>query len=60
MPGSRGYHYIIHARCGTIKYPEARALKKETGRAIGMFIFEELLCRWGCIPEIVSDNGSVI
>jgi hypothetical protein len=30
----------------------------ETGRTIGAFIFEEILCRWGAVEEIVTDNGT--
>src|SRR5882724_1164667 len=33
-------------------------LRRETGRALGAFIFEEVLCRWGGIEEIVTDNGT--
>jgi hypothetical protein len=33
-------------------------LRKETGRTLGAFIFEEILCRWGGIEEIVTDNGT--
>jgi hypothetical protein len=32
-------------------------LRSENGRAIGSFIFEEILCRWGAVEEIVTDNG---
>jgi len=35
-------------------------LKKETGVGIGRFIFESLLCRWGGIETIVTDNGVLI
>jgi hypothetical protein len=31
-------------------------LKTETGRTLGAFIFEEILCRWGAVEEIVTDN----
>jgi hypothetical protein len=34
-------------------------LRKETGRTLGAFLFEEILCRWGAIEEIVSDNGTL-
>jgi hypothetical protein len=34
-------------------------LQVETGRTIGTFIFEEILCRWGAVEEIVMDNGTV-
>jgi hypothetical protein len=33
-------------------------LKTETGRTLGAFIFEEILCRWGAVEEIVMDNGT--
>jgi len=33
-------------------------LQVETGRTIGTFIFEEILCCWGAVSEIVTDNGS--
>jgi len=33
-------------------------LRHETGCTLGAFIFEEVLCHWGGIEEIVTDNGS--
>jgi len=32
-------------------------LRKETAHAIGEWIFQDVLCRWGTLCEIVSDNG---
>jgi hypothetical protein len=32
-------------------------LRKETGAAISTFIFKEILCQWGALQEIVTDNG---
>ena len=29
----------------------------ETGKTIGEFLFQEVLCRWGGLAEIVTDNG---
>jgi len=26
-------------------------------RPLGIFIFEEILCRWGRVAEIMTDNG---
>jgi hypothetical protein len=57
MPRAGGYRYIVQARCSLTSYPEFRMLRKETGAAIGTFIFEEILCRWGALEEIVTDNG---
>ena len=40
--------------------PRVGECKKETGVGIGRFIFESLLCRWGGIETIVTDNGVLI
>ena len=32
-------------------------LRKETAQALGDWIFQDILCRWGALVEIVSDNG---
>jgi hypothetical protein len=32
-------------------------LHKEYTKSLGPFIFEDLLCRWGPITKIVTDNG---
>jgi hypothetical protein len=57
MPRAGGFRYIVQARCSLTSYPEFKMLRKETGAALGTFIFEDLLCRWGCLEEIVTDNG---
>jgi len=58
MPAARGFSYIVQARCSLTAWPEWRMLRSETARTIGSFIFEELLCRWGGLEEIVTDNGT--
>ena len=55
MPGK--YKYLAHARCATTSWPEARALTSETGKTLGEFIYQDLLCRWGAVSEIITDNG---
>ncbi|KAJ3571153.1 hypothetical protein NP233_g3932 [Leucocoprinus birnbaumii] len=57
MPKSNGFRYIVHARCSLSSYPEFRMLRAENARTLGTFIFEDILCRWGAIEEIVTDNG---
>jgi len=52
-----GYRYIAQARCLLTAWPEWRALRVETRCTIGAFIFKEILCRWGAVQEIVTDNG---
>ena len=32
-------------------------LRKETAQALGDWIFQDIICRWGALVKIVSDNG---
>ena len=57
MPKAGGFSYIIQARCSLISYPEFRLLCQETAVAIGKFIFNDILCQWGAVEELVTDNG---
>lgn len=57
MPKSEGHRYLVQARCSLTSYPEFRALKAENARTISRFIYEDILCRWGALEEIVTDNG---
>jgi transposase InsO family protein len=38
-------------------YPEFRLLHSENTSALAAFIFKDILCRWGIIEELVTDNG---
>ena len=58
MPPAAGFRYIVQARCLLTAWPEWRTLHTETGRTLGAFIFEDILCRWGAVDEIITDNGS--
>jgi hypothetical protein len=58
MPRAGSYRYVIHCRCAFSSWPEARATSAETGQIIGDFIFKEILCRWGALAELVTDNGT--
>jgi hypothetical protein len=58
MPPSGAYKYIVQARCSLSYYPEFRMLRAETARTLGDWIYEDILCRWGSLREIVTDNGS--
>jgi hypothetical protein len=58
MPTSNGFRYIAQGRCSLIHYPEFRMLRQETGRSLGDWIYEDILCRWGSLREIVTDNGA--
>jgi hypothetical protein len=58
MPKVGSYRYVLHARCSTISYSEAKATTSENGTATGNFLLFEVLCRWGAISELVTDNGA--
>jgi hypothetical protein len=57
MPTAQGYQYIVVARDDLTKYVEGRALRKATAQAIAKFALEDLIYRYGCIRQIVTDNG---
>ena len=57
LPASRSYKYLVQGRCSLTHYPEFRMLRSENAQAIGDWIFEDVLCRWGALTDIVTDNG---
>lgn len=58
LPPSQRYKYLVQAQCSLSTFPEWAALRRETGRAIGEWIYINLLCRWGALLEIITDNGT--
>ena len=56
----KDYNAVTVARCGLTGWPEARALVVEDAKTLGEWIFEDILCRWGCLKEIITDNGPAI
>jgi hypothetical protein len=58
MPPAAGFRYIVQAHCSLSAWPEWRALRVETARTLAAFVFEDILCRWGALEEIVTDNGA--
>jgi hypothetical protein len=32
-------------------------LRAETARTLGDWIYEDILCRWGSLRDIITDNG---
>jgi hypothetical protein len=58
MPLSGGFKYIVQGRCSLTTYPEWRKLRRENATTLGDWIFEEIICRWGSLYEVVTDNGT--
>jgi len=57
MPKAQGYRYVVAARDNLSGAAEGCKLKKASAAAVSQFIYEEIICRYGNILEIVTDNG---
>ena len=57
LPASFGKKYIIQGHCWLCTWPEFRTLTKENATALRDWMFQDLICRWGALYEIVTDNG---
>lgn len=56
-PASNGHKLITHGRCRYTSWAEARALRDEKAKSIALWMYEDILCRWGGLRIIVTDNG---
>src|ERR1700753_3031656 len=54
---SNGHKYVISARDALSRWLESKGLRAENAAAIGLFLLEYIICRWGCPKEIVTDNA---
>lgn len=57
MPDSKGYRCIIAARDDLTQAAEGRALKNKKAKTVARFLWTQILCRYGAIAQIVTDNG---
>ena len=57
MSQTAGYQYIVQARCALTAYPEWRMLCSENASTLASFIFEHILCHWGTLADIVTNNS---
>jgi hypothetical protein len=57
MPRNGNYRYVHHARDALTSYPEGRAATSDSAKVIADFIFQDILCRWGGLAELVTDNA---
>jgi hypothetical protein len=58
MPlGVNKYKYIVAAQDDLTQAAEGRALKKNNSKNVAAFLWEEIICRYGSIGKIVTDNG---
>lgn len=55
---SRRNKYILVATDYVTKWAEAKALPDNSAKSTAWFVFEQIIARFGCPLEIVSDQGS--
>ncbi len=60
IPKAYGYHYIIATRDNLIHVAEGQALHKADAKAIAKFFWKEIICWYGHIAEVVTDNNSEV
>jgi len=58
MPTSGGFKYIVDLRDDLSGWLEAKMLTRATSKNIAKFLFEDVMCRFGCILQLTTDNGS--
>lgn len=52
-----GFKYIITAMDYFSKNMEMRAIKAKSAKEVALFIYEEVICRWGSPDVIITDQG---
>ena len=57
LPKSGGFKYLVQGHCLLMHYPEYHVLCTETAKTISNWIFDDILCQWGALCEIVMNNG---
>ena len=57
MPRSASYRYIVQVHCALTTYPKWQMLCSKNTSTLAVFIFKDILCHWGTLAEIVTDNG---
>ena len=55
---SRQTNYIVVATEYLTKWAEAKVVKKDDAKTTAMFLYENIITRYGCPKALVSDRGS--
>ena len=58
MPKSGGYHYLVATWDDLTHAAKGHALKRLTSKSVAKCLWEQIVCQYGHIVEIVIDNGS--
>ena len=54
---SNGHKYVVASRDSLSRWLESKALRSDNAPELGRFLLENIICRWGCPKEIVTDNA---
>ena len=57
MPTVNKFWYLVQAHCALSSWAKLHPLQKENEKTLGNFIFEDSLCWWGGMAEIITNNG---
>jgi hypothetical protein len=57
LPKSSGKKYVVQGRCSLCTWPEFRGLATENATSLGEWMFQDIICRWGGLYEVVTDNA---
>lgn len=49
--------YVVQGRCSLCTWPEFHSLASENATTLGEWMFQDLICCWGGLYEIVTNNG---
>ena len=57
LPASGCFKYIVQGHCTLSHWLEFRCLHAETAHILSEWIYQDILCQWGTLSEIVTNNG---
>ena len=57
LPTSGGFKYIIQGHWTLSHWPEFRCLCVKTQHTLSKWIYQDVLCQWGTLSKIITDNG---
>ena len=58
LPISGSFKYIVQSCCTLSHWLEFKCLQAETAHTLGKWIYQDILCWWGTLSVIITNNGS--
>jgi len=53
------FQYLVQACCALSSWAKWHPLRKEDKKPFGNFMFKHILCLWGGVAEIITNNGPI-